>query len=161
MYIYIYIYRYIHIFTFRIISWKLNLKQHYILPVLHNEYHACWCSGDFRNLCISRHGIDTQSRNITSPASEELRGILYIVGSVWLRSTSHWKRCKWTNCINPREHIWHSLSEFTFICWFYINICIYIDLSTVYVQVNITFEFLWRMILLDCCCVIIYRFLLQ
>ena len=23
-----------------------------------NEYHACWCSGDFRSLGISRHGIE-------------------------------------------------------------------------------------------------------
>ena len=27
---------------------KLTLEQQYILSVLHSQYHACWCSGDFR-----------------------------------------------------------------------------------------------------------------
>ena len=43
-----------------------------MLSVLHSQYHACWCTGDFRSQCISRHGIDHQSRIIPSPASEEL-----------------------------------------------------------------------------------------
>ena len=30
-----------------------------ILSFLQNQYHACWCAGDFRSQCISRHGIDT------------------------------------------------------------------------------------------------------
>ena len=50
---------------------KLTLEQ-YMLSVLHSQYHACWCTGDFRSQCISRHGIDTQSQNILSPLSEEL-----------------------------------------------------------------------------------------
>ena len=29
-----------------------------MLCVLHNQYHACWCSGDFRSQGINRHGID-------------------------------------------------------------------------------------------------------
>ena len=37
---------------------KLILEQQYILSVLHNQYHARWCSGDFRSQGISRHGID-------------------------------------------------------------------------------------------------------
>ena len=43
-----------------------------MLSVLHSQYHACWCTGDFRSQCINRHGIDHQSRIIPSPASEEL-----------------------------------------------------------------------------------------
>ena len=35
-------------------------------------HHDWWCSGDLSNQCISRHGIDNQSRNIPSPAWEEL-----------------------------------------------------------------------------------------
>ena len=61
---------------------KLSVEQQYILPVLHSQYHACWCSGDFRSQCISRHGIDSQSRNILSPASEELRLLRQ-----WVRKT--------------------------------------------------------------------------
>ena len=51
---------------------KLNLEQQYMPSVLHSQYHACWCSGDFRSQVICRHGIDCQSRNIPSPASKEL-----------------------------------------------------------------------------------------
>ena len=69
--------RYIHILNqISNLAWpkwmKLSLEQHYILYVLHSQYHACWCTGDFRSQCISRHDIDPQSRNIPSPASEEL-----------------------------------------------------------------------------------------
>ena len=35
---------------------KLTLEQQYALCVLHSQYHACWCTGDFRSQCISRHG---------------------------------------------------------------------------------------------------------
>ena len=41
---------------------KLILGQRCMLFVLHNQYHACWCSGDFRSQSISRYGIDRQSR---------------------------------------------------------------------------------------------------
>ena len=51
---------------------KLTLEQQYVLSVLHSQYHACWCSGDFRSQCISRHSIDLKSWNIPSPAAEEL-----------------------------------------------------------------------------------------
>ena len=47
---------------------KLNVEQLYMLSLLHSQYmyHACWCSGDFRSQCISRHGIGPHSRNIVS-----------------------------------------------------------------------------------------------
>ena len=51
---------------------KLTLEQQYILTVLQSQYHFCWCFGNFRSQGISRHDIDPQSRNILSPASEEL-----------------------------------------------------------------------------------------
>ena len=51
---------------------KLTLEQQYMLSVLHNQYHACCCSGDFRSQGISRLGVDPQSWNILSPAAEEL-----------------------------------------------------------------------------------------
>ena len=58
------------------LSWaklmKLSLEQQYVLSVLHSQYHACWRTGDFRSQCISRDGIDPQSQNIPSPASENL-----------------------------------------------------------------------------------------
>ena len=43
--------------------------------------HVCWCSGDFRSRSISRHGIDSQSRNIPSPTSEELIAMKLMAGS--------------------------------------------------------------------------------
>ena len=51
---------------------KLTLEQQYMLSVLHSQYHACWCSGDFRSQGISRHGFDPQHQNIPFPASQEL-----------------------------------------------------------------------------------------
>ena len=54
---------------------KVSMEQPYVLPILYCQYHACWCTGDFRSQCISRHGIDLQSRNIPSLASEELIAI--------------------------------------------------------------------------------------
>ena len=44
---------------------KLRIEQPYILPILHGQYHACWCPGDWRSQGISRHGIDKINRNIT------------------------------------------------------------------------------------------------
>ena len=69
--------RYIHILNCILEStWpmlmKLTLEWQYILSVLHSQYHACWCTGDFKSQCISRHGTDPQSQNIQSPASKEL-----------------------------------------------------------------------------------------
>ena len=43
-----------------------------MVSVLHSQYHAWWCPVDFRGQGINRHGIDLQSQNIPSPASEEL-----------------------------------------------------------------------------------------
>ena len=51
---------------------KLKLKLQCMFSVLHSQYHACWCTGDFRSQCISRHDIDPQCRYIPSSASEEL-----------------------------------------------------------------------------------------
>ena len=48
------------------------MQQPYISPILHWQYHACWCSGDCRSQGISMYGIDPKSQNIQSPASEEL-----------------------------------------------------------------------------------------
>ena len=72
--------RYIHILN-RVLdlTWPklmaLTLEQQYMLSALHTQYHACWWSGDVRSQSISRHGIDPQSENIPSPASEELIGM--------------------------------------------------------------------------------------
>ena len=90
---------------------KLSLEQEYMLSVLHSRYHACWWSGDFRSQSINMHGIDPKSRNIPSPASEELmlllRGVCYelslprcaikrcrvnIVMICWMCSTHLWWR---------------------------------------------------------------------
>ena len=34
------------------------LEQQCMFSAIHSEYHARWCSGDFRSQSISRHGID-------------------------------------------------------------------------------------------------------
>ena len=49
------------------------MEQPYMLSILYWQYHACWCSGDFRSQGISGHGIDPQSQNSLSKASEEFK----------------------------------------------------------------------------------------
>ena len=44
-----------------------------MLSVLHSQYHAWWCSGDFRSQGNNVQGIDLQSQNIPYPVSEELK----------------------------------------------------------------------------------------
>ena len=51
---------------------RLILEQQYMVSVLNSQYHACWCTGDFKSQWIGRHGIDLQIRDIPSPVSEEL-----------------------------------------------------------------------------------------
>ena len=51
---------------------EITLEPQYTLSVQHSQYHACWCSGDFRSQGTNRHAIDLQSRNIPSPAWEKL-----------------------------------------------------------------------------------------
>ena len=67
----------------------LTLEQQYMLSVLHSQFHACWCSGDFRSQGISRYGIDPQSQNIPSPASEELNNIILPPDRVWPAKIPH------------------------------------------------------------------------
>ena len=55
---------------------RFAMEQPHMLPILYCQYHVCWCSGDFRSQGISKHGIDPQSWNIPSSASEELTFIL-------------------------------------------------------------------------------------
>ena len=71
-------------FTLHIISWtffqqrniRYTMQQPCMLPILCCRYHSCWCPGDFSRQGISRHGIDPQSWNILSPASDELKPLL-------------------------------------------------------------------------------------
>ena len=52
---------------------KLSVEQQYMFmmtSVLHSQYHVCLFTGDFRSQGINSHGINPQSRNILSPASE-------------------------------------------------------------------------------------------
>ena len=74
--------RYIHILNHIFnLAWpklmKLTMKQQCIWSVLHSQYYACWCTGNFRSQCISKHGIDPQTWNIPFPATLLLQHIQY------------------------------------------------------------------------------------
>ena len=43
-----------------------------MLPILYWQYHASWCSDDFRSQGINENAIDPQSRNIPPSGSEDL-----------------------------------------------------------------------------------------
>ena len=45
-------------------KWMKLMKQQWMSSVLHSQYYACWCSGDFRRQSISRQGIDPKARII-------------------------------------------------------------------------------------------------
>ena len=98
--------RYIHVLIHILdLTWpkkmKLSLEQLYMLSVLHSQYHACWCTGDFRSQCISRHGIDPQSENIPSPASEEFifQGrVLMTCCRTTTQQRDVWRRRQWAKC---------------------------------------------------------------
>ena len=104
------------IFTLWIVFWiwldpsrwnELRNNNTCVLSVLHSQYHACWCSGDFRRQGFSRYGIDPQSWNILSLASEELThwgrvthicfGNLTIIGSDNGLSPGRRQAIIWTN----------------------------------------------------------------
>ena len=40
---------------------KFTMEQPYMLPILCWQYHACWCTGNFRSQGISRHGINPKA----------------------------------------------------------------------------------------------------
>ena len=61
-----------HILDFVQQKTKFTMEQPCMLLILHWQYHVYWCPGDLRSQGISRHGIDPQSWNIPSPASEVL-----------------------------------------------------------------------------------------
>ena len=58
------------------LSWPKYIKstmERYMLSVLYNQNDACWCTSDSRSQCVSRQGVDHQSRNILSTSSGELK----------------------------------------------------------------------------------------
>ena len=84
---------------------KSSLEQQHILYVIYSQYHACWCSRDFRSQCIGRHSINPQSRITPSVASDELIdiGIIDEYGNADQRCThccaSATKLITW--CLHP------------------------------------------------------------
>ena len=94
-----------------------------MLSVVHSQYHGCWCPGDFRSQGISRHGIDPLSRNIPSPASEELTTICVGIRYMFLKNEFSMARVnaeKKYAKINPKntEWNWPLLESFHFIFFF-------------------------------------------
>ena len=77
---------------------KLTLEQQYLLSVLHSQYHACWCSGDFRSQCISRHGIAPQ---MPQYSISSIRRVNIVSG---MASTSITRA-------NVDSYLWHDLSS--------------------------------------------------
>ena len=85
-------------------SWTTIHIAQLILPVLHSQHHACWCTGDFSRQCISRRGIDPQIWNILFLASEGL------ISQHWLDryhkciATWLWKVCLLIISLEEHSH---------------------------------------------------------
>ena len=52
---------------------RFTMQQPYMLPVLHRQYHSCWCPEDLRSQGISVHSIHQISQNIPFLASETFK----------------------------------------------------------------------------------------
>ena len=93
---------------------KLSLERQYMLSVLHSQYHACWCSGEFRSRSIIRWCIDPQSRNIPSPTSVELTCRRWGT-HIWVRTLHHLWFLYWpVYSLPPRHYLsqyWMSASQ--------------------------------------------------
>ena len=63
------------------------MEQPYMLPMLDWQFHVCWSSDDLRIQDIIRNVIDPQGRNIPSPASEELSGVIYKHDAIMVRKS--------------------------------------------------------------------------
>ena len=84
---------------------KFTMEQPYMLPIVYWQYHACWCSGDFRSQGISRHGINPQSQNIPSPASEEVKlSKTYPNINVSKLRCFHVGKCSWIYHLLDSDH---------------------------------------------------------
>ena len=69
---------------------KFTMEQHYMLPILYCQYHACWCPGDLSHQGISRHGID------------QIRWNIHPILFVWLSNSNN-------NIIYESDKIWQNL----------------------------------------------------
>ena len=48
-----------------------TLEQQYTLSVLHNQYHACWCSGDFKSwFIVTKEPLETNLNGIRIKVQE-------------------------------------------------------------------------------------------
>ena len=113
-----------YIFTFWIISWiwldpsgQNQLEQQYMLSVLHNQYHVCWCTGYLRSQGINRHGIDSLEPEyfVCSIRRVNMRiGLTYVNAHIHLTS-----QCM----LSLDMHTWYM---WTCVYLIYVDMCIHI-----------------------------------
>ena len=85
---------------------KFTMEQPYMLPILHWQCHACWCSGDFRSHGITRHGIIT-----SNTVAQDLP--CHILSHCDLSAIIWQIRNNYTLAINICTIIWLSLNIYT------------------------------------------------
>ena len=62
-----------------------------MLSDLCRQYHACWCTGDFRSQCITRHGIEPQYSvssisRVNYASSHYYYGVIYAFVYLWINN---------------------------------------------------------------------------
>ena len=59
--------QFLHIDMTQVVEILLQVKDK-DLPILHSQYHGCWCPGDARSQGISNHDIDQVNLDNSGPA---------------------------------------------------------------------------------------------
>ena len=96
-----------HILDFPCPKWmKLSMEQKYMLSVLCSQYHACWCSGDFRSQGISRNGVDPPKLVFSISSTRRVNSYELDDAYLCLELGHHWYR--WWFVTVPSYH-WASV----------------------------------------------------
>ena len=89
-----------------------------MLPILYWQYYACWCSGDLGAKATAGLVFDPQSWNMSSPASEELKSMLF--NSLWPSDTVCQHRT-WSSLVQVMACSQTAPSHYLNQCWLIIS----------------------------------------
>ena len=85
-------------------STKSTLEQQCMLSVLHSQYHAFWCSGDFRSQNITRHGIDHPKSEYSVSSIKWVKSTV-VTTITWQSSRIHAPTHIYTHLLLPKQNV--------------------------------------------------------
>ena len=79
-------------------------------PILHSQYHGCWCPGDARSQCISNHDIDYVEQKLFGPHTSRVE-IFFVfvfpqqcVGEMTAENCMDFQCITWERLFVPTEN---------------------------------------------------------